>query len=241
MKNLMRFSLAAVILAFPMITAKSTAQTEKDPHRPACNDAPCKKIKAFVKTHYCGESPYGNGPDDGCLIVHPTLSKSGMVSISHFSCEWSASDKRVCKQEGQVSSETRGAAMREMRQLGLPATAEKETYFNVWKSNTTGWILAEAYYQGPIDKDDNFTLCQVILLVDPNSGTIGLRKLPFRKADVDVPRVTTWEVLGLADADSDGHPDIILQGNAYEDYWVEVVALDHGSPRTVFSGLGFYL
>jgi hypothetical protein len=145
MKDLMRFALIVVMLTCSLITARSTPQTARDPHRPACNDARCKKIKAFVKAHYCGESPYGDGPDDGCAIVYP------------------------------------------------------------------------------------------------NSGTIVLRKLLFTKTDVDVPRVTTWKLLSLADADNDGQSDIILEGDAYEDHWFEVVVIDHASAQTIFSGLGYYL
>lgn len=33
---------------------------------PPCTSAYCKKVKSFLKKHYCGESPAGNGPDDGC-------------------------------------------------------------------------------------------------------------------------------------------------------------------------------
>jgi len=77
--------------------------------------------------------------------------------------------------------------------------------------------------------------------MDPNSGTIVLRKLPLTKTDVDVPRVTTWKLLSLADADNDGQPDIILEGDAYEDHWFEVVVIDHRSAQTIFSGLGYYL
>jgi hypothetical protein len=193
-----------------------------------------------VKAHYCGESPYGEGPDDGCAIVYPKGSKTGVEVIAHFACEWRAG-QRTCRQYGQLASETRSVVMGELRRSGLPGGKDKETYFNVWKSPSTGWLIAEGYHQGAIEKDDSMTLCQVILLMDPKSGTIVLRKLPFTKTDADMPRVTTWKVLGMADADNDGHSDIILEGDAYEDHWFEVDVIDHGAALKIFSGLGYYL
>jgi hypothetical protein len=48
-------------------------------------------------------------------------------------------------------------------------------------------------------------------------------------------------LLDLADVDGDGQVDIILRGIGYEGDWLEVVSLQQGSPKTVFSGLGYGL
>jgi hypothetical protein len=41
--------------------------------------------------------------------------------------------------------------------------------------------------------------------------------------------------------DGDGQLEIILEGDAYENHWLEVDKTQNGSFRTVFSGLGYYL
>jgi len=41
--------------------------------------------------------------------------------------------------------------------------------------------------------------------------------------------------------DGDGHMELILEGDAYEDHWFEVVSVKDGSFKTIFSGLGYYL
>jgi hypothetical protein len=53
--------------------------------------------------------------------------------------------------------------------------------------------------------------------------------------------VTTWSPIDLADVDGDGRVDVILEGDAYEDHWLEVDTVQDGSSRTIFSGLGYYL
>jgi hypothetical protein len=70
---------------------------------------------------------------------------------------------------------------------------------------------------------------------------ITLRKVPFQKTDQDVPTVVEWVPLDLADANGDGTEDIILEGDAYEDHWLEVVSVMGWSAETIFSGLGYYL
>jgi hypothetical protein len=34
---------------------------------------------------------------------------------------------------------------------------------------------------------------------------------------------------------------LLLQGDAYEDHWLEAVSLGHDSAITIFSGLGYWL
>jgi hypothetical protein len=45
----------------------------------------------------------------------------------------------------------------------------------------------------------------------------------------------------IADVDGDGHLEVVLQGNAYENHWLEVVRIQDGFFKTIFSGLGYYL
>jgi hypothetical protein len=68
-----------------------------------------------------------------------------------------------------------------------------------------------------------------------------LRTLPFQKTDADVPTVTTWSLVDLADTDNDGNVDVILEADAYEDHWLEVDCIRDGASHTVYSGLGYHL
>jgi hypothetical protein len=56
-----------------------------------------------------------------------------------------------------------------------------------------------------------------------------------------VPDVTNWTPLDLADTRGNGEVDVILVGDAYEDHWLEVVAVHDGVAKTIFSGLGYSL
>jgi hypothetical protein len=85
------------------------AQDEKDPNRPDCADARCRRIQAFLKLHYCGESPSGNGPDNGCEIKAPKIPRAGVEVRADFHCEWNQSNGvDECEQHGQPSSIVRG-------------------------------------------------------------------------------------------------------------------------------------
>jgi hypothetical protein len=129
--------------------------------------------------------------------------------------------------------------MREMRRLGLPARVDKDLYFTVWETASSGWSLAAAEYDHVSGID--LTLCQVILITDQGGHVRVMRKVPYKKTNVDVPDVTTWTPLDLADVDGDGRIEVILEGDAYENHWLEVDSLKDGSPHTIFSGLGYYL
>ncbi|MGD1216099.1 MAG: hypothetical protein ABR861_14055 [Terriglobales bacterium] len=213
-------------------------QAEKDPHRPACTSAHCRKIKSFLKAHYCGESPYGNGPDDGCEIRPPKKLGTGIKVTAGFDCKWIEGVSK-CQQHGQPSSEVRGILIAELRRLGLPAKASGQVYFTVWESTASGWSLAAADYDHSAGADS--TLCQVIVIIDESSQVHVLRKVPFQKTDADVPAVTTWSPIDLADVNGDGHIEVILEGDAYEDHWLEVDNVQDGSTHTIFSGLGYHL
>jgi hypothetical protein len=216
------------------------AQAEKDPHRPPCTNASCQKIKAFLKKHYCGESPAGNGPDDGCDLRDRKKRSAEVKVVADYSCEWNSSkDAAECRQDGQVPAELRTILVRELHQLGVPAKAPGDTYFRVWESERAGWSLAQAYYSHRIGED--IELCEVIAVVEKDTHVTVLRKLPLKKTDMDVPKTTDWTPLDLADTRGDGQIDVILIGDAYEDHWLEVVSVQHGSAKTIFSGLGYYL
>jgi hypothetical protein len=87
----------------------------------------------------------------------------------------------------------------------------------------------------------DLTLCQVIVVTDQSGQPHVLRKVPLRKTNADAPDVTTWSPVDIADVDGDGHVEIILEGDAYEDHWLEVDGMKDGSFKTIFSGLGYYL
>ena len=215
------------------------AAAEDDPHRPACVDAKCRKIMSFLKAHYCGESPYGDGPEGSCQIKSPKGPRPDVDVLADFGCEWSDAKRAMeCKQRGEPPSSVRSLLINELRRHGLPAKVSGHTYFTTWKS-TTGWSLAAAYYSRTAGSD--LELCQVIVIIDQSSHVLVLRKLPFQKTDIDKPAVTQWSPIDLADVDGDGRADVVLQGDAYEDHWLEVVSVGQGPPRTVFSGLGYYL
>ncbi len=233
--------LIAAFMSLFVVCTQVRAQTYKDPHRPACADARCRKLRSFLKAHYCGGSPFGEGPEDGCDIKVPKRPQSGVNVIANFHCEWSESKHaEQCQQNGQPSPAVRDILLQELRKLGLPAKANGRTLFTVWEFPSSRWTLAEASYSHTVGAE-HIELCQVIVIIDQNARVLVLRNLPFQKTDVDVPAGTEWSLVDIADAEGDGQVDVILLGNDYEDHWLEVVIMDHGSPRTVFSGLGYYL
>jgi hypothetical protein len=215
-------------------------QREKDPHRPACTSAPCQKIESFLKAHFCGASPFGNGPENGCDTRYSKQLLTGINLIAAFDCETNPTDGRPkCRQRSQPSAAIRSILLREMRRLGLPAKAEKDLYFTVWQPSSAKWFLAAADYGET--NGNQLALCQVIVVVDPGRHVQGLRKVRFQKTNADVATVTTWFPMGIADVDGDGQLEIILEGDAYEDHWLEVDKMQGGSFMKIFSGLGYYL
>src|SRR5215813_3523902 len=173
----MRILIAALTSAL-VASAQPRAAAESDSHRPACVDAQCRKIMSFLKAHYCSESPYGNGREDGCQITIPKGPRPGVDVVADFECEWSDAKRAMdCKQHGEPSSYIRSVLTRELLRLGLPAKANGQTYFTAWKSTASGWSLAAAYYVRTADS--NVELCQVIVVIDQSSHVLMLRKLPF--------------------------------------------------------------
>jgi hypothetical protein len=202
-----------------------------DPHRPACNTPACRKIKAFVKTQYCGILPIGIGPDVGC-DVRRQISNSDVSEVASYSCE------RIghCDQTGRAPTSVREALMTEMRLLGLPPAGERRVQFAVLKSKSKRWLLAEAFYMRSTEKA--ITECQVIAMFDPDGHAIVLRISKLQKTDIEKPMIVQWHPLDLRDVDGDGQLDAVLQGSLDEDNWFEVHGLAAGVPRLIFSGLG---
>jgi hypothetical protein len=230
----------AVFLSLLVLSALTNVQAERDPHRPACADAHCRKVKSFLRAHYCGESPFGNGPDDGCEIKPVEKPGTGVEVLADYKCEWSESQQAAqCEQHGQPTTVVRNILADELHLLGLSPDARGQTYFEVWKPVRSSWSVARAYYSRSVGPD--LELCEVIVVVDESSHVIVLRKLPFQKTDADVLTVTQWALVDIADVDGAGREDIVLEGDAYENHWLEVISVNDGSFNTVFSGLGYYL
>ena len=222
-----------------VIPRQAASQTEKDPHRPACTSARCRQMEAFLKAHYCGQSPHGNGPDNGCEVRVPTKPQTASV-LANFHCEYNESTHiDECKQDGQPSSSVRNIVVDQMRRLGLPLKTVGQIHFKVWKANSTGRLVVDAEYSHTQGVDLEF--CQVIVSIDQTSNVLVLRKSPFKKTNADVPDLTAWSLVDLIDANGDGPEEIVLEGDEYEDHWLEVISLQDRSASTIFSGLGYYL
>ena len=233
------FLVAALLSSF-IAGGPAVAQPATDPHRPPCKDARCKKIEAFLETHYCGESPAGEGPDDGCDVELPATPASGVKVTADFECDWNeVTHENECEQHGQPSSVVRDILARELRWLGLPAKEKGQSYFTVLESASSAWSLAGVYYSHSVG--DDIELCQAVVAVDKGSHAHVLRKVSLQKTNAEVPTTTGWSPIDIADVDGDGEVEFILRGDAYEDHWLEVVRLKEGAPETIFSGLGYYL
>jgi hypothetical protein len=230
----------ATAVSLSLIAAQAFAQTQADPHRPACSSAACKRIQSYLKAHYCGESPYGNGPDNGCEIRRPRKPQIGVEAIAEYKCAWSdASRSERCSQHGLPPSNVRNLLVDAMRSRGLPLAANGHIYFLVWKSARSGWMLANAHYSRMIGSE--LHLCDVLALIDPKSRMTVLHSVRFQRTDVDKPTFTQWSPLDLADVAGDGSEQIVLEADAYENHWFEVISIRNGAPKTIFSGLGYYL
>ena len=215
--------------------SNQAGQTGKDPNRPPCNTPRCRKITAFPKTHYCGESPFGNGPDASCDTSVQKKLAVGTKVIADFVCRWTSK----CQQEGQPSPEIQQILIGEMRRIGLPSQAEKDVHFTVLAAKSSGWFLIAANYDHISGAD--LTVCQVIVVTDQSGQPHVLRKVPLRKTNADVSDVTMWSPVDIADVDGEGNFEIILEGDAYENHWLEVLGWQGNSFKTIFSGLGYYL
>jgi hypothetical protein len=211
-----------------------------DPHRPRCTNPRCKEIKAFLESHYCGESQLGGGPDEGCDSRGRKKTESSTKVTADYVCRWNPGERKPrCRMQGEPSPEVRKMLLEEMRRVGLPheVEAEKAVHFTVLES-PSGWSLMAANYHHISGPD--LILCQVVVVADPSGRIHVLRNVPLGKTDADAPEITTWSPVDIADVDGDGKLEVVLEGDDDEDYWFEVVTLQDGSFQTIFSGLGYY-
>jgi hypothetical protein len=232
-------------IVFPLLLAVLVSQNlfvfaEKDPRRPACTTSACRQTKVFVKKHYCGESPFGNGPDDGCDIPQKKPG-SGVRVVADFRCEWNEKkNSSECQQKGHVPPQISALLHEELQRLGLRKIDDKNMHFRVWTSTDSDWTLADADYARV--EATNLFVCQVITIVDRQAKSHVLRRVRYQKTNVDVPANDSWSLIDIADVNGDGKPEIILLGNAYEDHWFEVVSVgEDWKFTTIFKGLGYYL
>jgi hypothetical protein len=130
-------------------------------------------------------------------------------------------------------------AIRELRRLGLPARQSGGVMFTVCESPGLKSSLVDAYFSEVCG--GRVSICQVVLLVKSSSQVQVVREVRFHETDEDTPEGTTWALVDLVDVNGDGRPEIVLEGDSYEDHWLEVVQIVGGSMKTVFSGLGYYL
>jgi hypothetical protein len=231
------FSIAA-IFSLICIGFRASGHPREDSRRPACNDAQCKKIRSFLKVHYCGESPFGNGPEESCRIIDPGKIDPSVDRIANYDSTRER-EGRVFRQHGEAPSEIRKILIDELHKLGLPSEEDEYTYFTVWRSDSSGMYLAEAYHHH--QEGYEITICKVILAIDNNSKVLILRKVPFQKVGVDGFFVTIWSLLDLVDVDGDGYPDVVFKADNYENHWLEVDSIRNGSAKKIYSGLGYYL
>jgi hypothetical protein len=233
-----QFLYAGAFLTIISITP-AMGSSEKDPHRRGCMADSCQAIKRFLKAHYCGESPFGNGPADGCDIRVAEGRKIHAELTADYDCA-SSGEKgtSACKQAGQIPIELSRSLNRELHRLGLPNSGVKDVKYRLLSS--TRFSVVEAYYESP--HGTNLWLCQAIAVFsDPNTISIA-REVRYQKTDVDVPAVTTWAAIDIADVNGDGEQEVVMQGDAYENHWFEVVAVKPDfSTKLLYSGLGYYL
>ena len=219
----------------------ASTEAERDPNRTPCSSKSCKKVERFLRSHYCGKSPFGNGPSDGCEIRALQKPQPKVRVDAGYHCQWNEQKQSdECRKSGRTSDSISGALRSELRRLGLRAKDEKSIKYRVWTSNSDGWMLASASYTEARGSD--LVICQVIGLFGKGSTLHVVREVRCQKTDADVPTVTTWSPIDIADVNGDGHSEIVFEADAYEDHWFEVVSVgDDLSSQTIFRGLGYYL
>ncbi len=211
---------------------------QADTHRRPCRNQECKEIRDFVKAHYCGESPFGNGPDQSCRVPNELRRSSDVQFKATFVCEINdAENELVCKQKGSIPSVLRDALSERMHRLGLPEQIDSKVLFSQMTSGSTGWSLLQASYQELQDGD--LRECDVLAASDAESRIYVLHSVACQSTDFEKPLVTNWSPVDIANID--GRQEFILLGDSYEDHWFEAFDIRNGVPTLAFSGLGYYL
>src|SRR5438874_2476431 len=92
-------TVAVIVMLLCVVAPQVGGQRGKDPHLPSCISAPCQKIESFLQAHFCGASPFGNGPPNGCDTRAAKQLLTGVTVIAAFDCECNATDGRPkCRQ-----------------------------------------------------------------------------------------------------------------------------------------------
>jgi hypothetical protein len=235
--------IAVVLVSTFAVCIQANWQSEKDPDRPLCKSSRCQKIRAFLMAHYCGKSPFGNGPEDSCDTRGEKKPGPGTKVIANYVCKENETDgTETCLQRGKPSPRDRSILIREMRRIGLPAQRDKEVHFTVLENKSSGWSLMAADYDHVSGTDlADLTICEVIVVSNESGRPHVLHKVPFQKTSANESNLSTWSPVDIADVDGDGHMEFVLEGDALEDHWLEVVGVQDGYFKTIFSGLGYYL
>lgn len=207
------------------------------PHRQPCRTARCKAVRAFVKAHYCGESPFGNGPDDSCRIQALQKKSSDVIVEANSVCSSDENATTPCKQTGSIAPALRAKLLERTHELGMPTSEDNAVLFLAMKSKKTGWSLLQASDEST--KGSKLLVCDLVVAIDPDGGFHELRKIPFQTTDAEVPTVTVWSAIDIADVN--GQQEFILEGDQYEDHWFEAFSVRNGTPKLDFAGLGYYL
>src|SRR5436305_5508355 len=97
--------LAALAILLCILASQLNGQRRNDPHRPPCSSASCKRVESFLRAHFCGASPAGNGPENGCDTRYSKQLLAGINVLAAFDCETSVTDGRPkCRQRSQPSA-----------------------------------------------------------------------------------------------------------------------------------------
>jgi hypothetical protein len=237
----MRKLIVAALLVISLIPAYANTPSRKDPHRPPCTSQECRAIQQYLKAHYCGRSPWGNGEGESCELRVPKAATRGFKTLASYHCDPEDTSRSYrCAQRGTVPAAVVEAMHGQLTAIGVPAAAQRGIYYSIYQPSSAPWKLVEATYLRY--KGDILTECQVLAVLGTDSVPHVLHKASCTKNDVDKPVFTEWSLLDVADVNVDGRVEIILEGNAYEDHWLEVIRLREDlTPEIIYSGLGYWL